>query len=123
MTRRSRSQGALGQLVWHALLVKRHKISPHPEIPVPEVESPEPFSAHLKRVADFGLVLLGVLSVLGVLVPPVVRLRGPATLGHRPAPPAARPPAVPGSLAERGVTVQRHAEPDRDLRRVLMVAP
>ncbi|MCZ4508737.1 cytochrome b N-terminal domain-containing protein [Streptomyces sp. ActVer] len=58
--------------VWHALLVKRHKISTHPEIPVPEVETPEPFTAHLKRVAAFGLVLLGVLSVLGVLVPPVV---------------------------------------------------
>ncbi|WP_078585390.1 cytochrome b N-terminal domain-containing protein [Streptomyces anulatus] len=58
--------------VWHALLVKRHKISPHPEIELPEVESPEPFTAHLKRVAAFGLVLLGVLSLLGVLVPPVV---------------------------------------------------
>ncbi|MFI2372174.1 cytochrome b N-terminal domain-containing protein [Streptomyces sp. NPDC018833] len=58
--------------VWHALLIKRHKISPHPEITVPEVESPEPFTAHLKRVAAFGLVLLGLLSLLGVLVPPVI---------------------------------------------------
>ncbi|QUW85827.1 cytochrome bc complex cytochrome b subunit (plasmid) [Streptomyces mirabilis] len=58
--------------VWHALLVKRHKISPHPEIPAPEEETPEPFTAHLKRVAAFGLVLLGVLSVLAVVLPPVL---------------------------------------------------
>jgi ubiquinol-cytochrome c reductase cytochrome b subunit len=58
--------------VWHALLIKRHRISPHPEIPLPRLESPEPFTTHLKRVAAFGLVLLGLLSVLGVLVPPVV---------------------------------------------------
>ncbi|WP_328394240.1 cytochrome b N-terminal domain-containing protein [Streptomyces sp. NBC_00390] len=50
--------------VWHALLVKRHQISPHPEIPVPEVETLEPFTAHLKRVAAFGLMLLGVLPSL-----------------------------------------------------------
>lgn len=36
------------------------------------METPGPFTAHLKRVAAFGPVLLGVLSVLGVLVPPVV---------------------------------------------------
>ena len=58
--------------VWHALLVKRHKISPHPEIPAPEKETPEPFTAHLMRVASFGLVLLGVLSALAVLLPPVI---------------------------------------------------
>ncbi|MGW7310984.1 cytochrome b N-terminal domain-containing protein [Streptomyces sp. NPDC054835] len=58
--------------VWHALLVKRHRISSHPEIPVPGVESPEPFTAHLKRVAAFGLILLGLLSLLAVLLPPVV---------------------------------------------------
>ncbi|MDX3763823.1 cytochrome b N-terminal domain-containing protein [Streptomyces mirabilis] len=58
--------------VWHALLIKRHRISPHPEIQVPAVESAEPFTAHLRRVAAFGLVLLGVLSMLGVLVPPVI---------------------------------------------------
>ncbi|MFF7643959.1 cytochrome b N-terminal domain-containing protein [Streptomyces canus] len=58
--------------VWHALLVKRHKISPHPEIPVPAEETPEPFTAHLKRVAAFGLVLVGLLSVLAVVLPPVL---------------------------------------------------
>ncbi|MEU0684995.1 MULTISPECIES: cytochrome b N-terminal domain-containing protein [Streptomyces] len=58
--------------VWHALLVKRHRISSHPEIPVPEKETPEPFTVHLKRVAAFGLVLLGALTVLAVLVPPVL---------------------------------------------------
>ncbi|TQK45147.1 ubiquinol-cytochrome c reductase cytochrome b subunit [Streptomyces sp. SLBN-118] len=58
--------------VWHALLIKRHKISSHPEIPVAGVESAEPFTTHLQRVAAFGLVLLGALSLLGVLVPPVV---------------------------------------------------
>jgi len=58
--------------VLHALLVKRLKISPHPQIPAPELETPEPFTAHLKRVAAFGLVLVGGLSILAVLVPPVV---------------------------------------------------
>jgi len=58
--------------VWHALLVKRHKISPHPGIPKPEEEVPEPFTAHLKRVAAFGLALLGVLSILAVVLPPVL---------------------------------------------------
>ncbi|MGW0771140.1 cytochrome b N-terminal domain-containing protein [Streptomyces sp. NPDC002676] len=56
----------------HALLIKRHKISPHPQIPAPEEETPEPFTAHLKRAAAFGLVLLGALAVLAVLVPPVI---------------------------------------------------
>ncbi|MFD3920192.1 cytochrome b N-terminal domain-containing protein [Streptomyces sp. NPDC058595] len=58
--------------VLHALLIKRHKISPHPQIPAPEVETPEPFTAHLQRVAAFGLVLLGALALLAVLVPPVI---------------------------------------------------
>ncbi|QUW85835.1 cytochrome bc complex cytochrome b subunit (plasmid) [Streptomyces mirabilis] len=58
--------------VWHALLVKRHKISPHPDIPAPETETPEPFTARLERVAAFGLVLLGLLSLLAVLLPPVL---------------------------------------------------
>ena len=58
--------------VLHALLVKRHRISTHPAIPSPERETPEPFTTHLARVATFGLVLLGVLSLLAVLIPPVV---------------------------------------------------
>lgn len=56
----------------HGLLVKRHKISSHPEIPHTEVEQPAPFTEHLKRSAAFGLVLIGVLSILAVLVPPVL---------------------------------------------------
>jgi quinol-cytochrome oxidoreductase complex cytochrome b subunit len=59
-------------LVWHALLVKRHGISSHPAIPKPEEEVPEPFTAHLKRVGAFGLVLTGVLSILVVVLPPVL---------------------------------------------------
>ncbi|MFF4543202.1 cytochrome b N-terminal domain-containing protein [Streptomyces sp. NPDC001435] len=58
--------------VWHALLIKRHRISSHPEIPASALEPSEPFTTHLRRVAAFGLVLLGVLSMLGVLLPPVV---------------------------------------------------
>lgn len=56
----------------HALLVKRHKISPHPQIDHPEVEEPAPFTEHLKRAGAFGLVLLGILSALAVLLPPVL---------------------------------------------------
>lgn len=58
--------------VLHALLVKRHKISPHPSIPHPEAEEPEPFTNHLKRAGAFGLVLVGGLSLLAVLLPPVL---------------------------------------------------
>ena len=58
--------------VLHGLLVKRHKISSHPEIPHVEVEEQAPFTEHIKRSGAFGLVLLGVLSVLSVLVPPVL---------------------------------------------------
>ena len=63
----------------HALLVKRHRISPHPDLPTdatgdqasPE-EPSEPFTHHLRRVTAFGLVLTGALGVLAVLVPPAV---------------------------------------------------
>lgn len=58
--------------VLHALLVKRHKISPHPSVPHPEAEDPERFTTHLKRVAAFGLVAVGILSALAVLLPPVL---------------------------------------------------
>ncbi|MEV7797405.1 hypothetical protein AB0O68_36625 [Streptomyces sp. NPDC087512] len=54
------------------MLIKRHQISSHPEIPPAALEPAEPFTAHLRRVAALGLVLLGVLSLLGVLVPPVI---------------------------------------------------
>lgn len=58
--------------VLHALLVKRHQISPHPSIPRPEAEDSEPFTSHLRRAGAFGLVVLGILSVLAVLLPPVL---------------------------------------------------
>ena len=61
----------------HALLVKRHKISPHPGLPTddsgqqaPASEPTEPFTHHLRRIAAFGLVLLGILTFLSVLLPP-----------------------------------------------------
>ena len=84
----------------HALLIKRHKISPHPSLPaeVPEDaaaltqpasqpatvvdtaagpgetyrEKTEPFTHHLTRVGAFGLVMLAGLTVLAVLFPPPV---------------------------------------------------
>lgn len=62
----------LALFVLHALLVKRHKISSHPEIPHTEVEQPGPFTGHLKRAGAFGLVLLGFLAILAVLLPPLV---------------------------------------------------
>ena len=62
----------LALLFLHVLLVKRHKISPHPEIQHAEVEAPAPFTDHLKRAGAFGLVLLGVLTILAVTIPPVV---------------------------------------------------
>jgi quinol-cytochrome oxidoreductase complex cytochrome b subunit len=65
--------------VWHALLVKRHRISPHPLLPTDDSgtqasagEPTEPFTYHLRRVSVFALVLLGVLGILTVLLPPVV---------------------------------------------------
>lgn len=62
----------LALFVLHALLVKRHKISSHPQIQHTEVEKDEPFTAHLRRAGAFGLVLVGVLSVLAIVIPPVV---------------------------------------------------
>jgi len=88
-------------LTLHALLIKRHRISPHPALPstVPDTPAPlnseqtsdapdtttsaagsgqtfveptAPFSHHLRRVAAFGLVLLAGLAVLAVLFPPPV---------------------------------------------------
>ena len=63
----------------HALLVKRHKISPHPALPTdasgeqaPPGEPTEPFTHHLRRIAAFSLALLGLLGILSVLWPPGV---------------------------------------------------
>ena len=69
-------------LTLHGLLVKRHKISPHPSLPTdasgdqaPADEPTEPFTHHLRRIAAFGLALTGILGILAVLLPPAV---GPA---------------------------------------------
>jgi quinol-cytochrome oxidoreductase complex cytochrome b subunit len=63
----------------HGLLVKRHKISPHPSLPTdasgeqaPAQEPTEPVTHHLRRIAAFGLALTGVLGILAVLLPPAV---------------------------------------------------
>lgn len=80
----------------HALLIKKHGISPHPALPAtaaPDnasqlarapaadtdigvadsfVEPREPFTQHLRRLGAFGLVLLAGLSALAVLFPPAV---------------------------------------------------
>jgi ubiquinol-cytochrome c reductase cytochrome b subunit len=69
-------------LILHALLVKRHRISPHPTLPTdtsglqaPADEPTEPFTHHIRRITAFGLVLTGILGVLAVLWPPAI---GPA---------------------------------------------
>ncbi len=61
----------------HALLVKKHKISPHPALPsegsgeqAPAAEPTEPFTHHLRRISSFGLALLGGIGLLAVLLPP-----------------------------------------------------
>src|SRR5512132_429125 len=66
-------------LTLHALLVKRHRISPHPVLPTdvsgeqaPAEEPTEPFTHHLRRIGALGLVLTGLLGILAVIVPPVV---------------------------------------------------
>ena len=66
-------------LVWPALLIKRHRISPHPALPTDATgtqasaaEPTEPFTHHLRRVSAFALVVLGALGVLTVVLPPAV---------------------------------------------------
>jgi quinol-cytochrome oxidoreductase complex cytochrome b subunit len=63
----------------HALLVKRHHISPHPSLPTdasgaqaPADEPTEPFTHHIRRITALGLALTGVLGILAVLLPPAV---------------------------------------------------
>lgn len=77
----------LALMVLHGLLVKRHRISPHPTLPADpsgeqaSAEEPtEPFTHHLRRIAAFGLVLTGVVGILAVLWPPVVGPRPVAGL-------------------------------------------
>ncbi|MGW3124076.1 cytochrome b [Streptomyces sp. NPDC001107] len=60
----------LGLLVLHALLVKRHKISPRPDNPTETGEPSEPFTHHLRRIGALGLILLSALSVLAIVFPP-----------------------------------------------------
>jgi ubiquinol-cytochrome c reductase cytochrome b subunit len=60
----------LALMATHFLLVKRHKISPHPDNPQGSGERTGPFTLHMRRVATFGLLLLGVLGLLSLLVPP-----------------------------------------------------
>jgi quinol-cytochrome oxidoreductase complex cytochrome b subunit len=66
-------------LMLHGLLVKRHKISPHPSLPTDASgeqasagEPTEPFTHHLRRIGAFTLGLAGALGVLAVLWPPGV---------------------------------------------------
>ena len=58
----------------HLLLVKRHGMAPSPfrEGPVPEAT--EPFSRHLARLSGFALILIGIVTVVTVVAPP---LHGP----------------------------------------------
>ena len=65
--------------VLHALLVKRHKISPHPSLSSDEsglqasvAEPTAPFTHHLRRIAAFGMALFGSLGILAVLLPPEI---------------------------------------------------
>lgn len=61
----------------HALLVKKHKVSPHPALLTDASgeqssaqEPTEPFTHHLRRISSFGLAMLGILGVLAVIYPP-----------------------------------------------------
>ena len=62
----------------HVLLIKRHKISPHPLLPdegtgqAPADEPTEPFTRHVRRISAFGLVLVGILTLLALVRPPGV---------------------------------------------------
>lgn len=65
----------LGLFALHAMLIKRHAISPKPtaEDPAPATSGPEeagPFTHHLRRIGAFALILLAVLGALAILLPP-----------------------------------------------------
>ncbi len=69
----------LALLALHALLVKKHKISPHPSLPTDpsgeqssEQEPTAPFTHHLRRISAFGVALLGILGIIAVLLPPAL---------------------------------------------------
>ncbi len=62
----------LGLFALHGMLVKRHGISPHPQLDaagIAPAEPTEPFTHHLRRIASFGLVLLGLLGIAAVMWP------------------------------------------------------
>jgi quinol-cytochrome oxidoreductase complex cytochrome b subunit len=62
----------LGLFALHGMLVKRHGISPHPRLDAAGVtpgEPTEPFTHHLRRIAAFGLILLGLLGLLAIFFP------------------------------------------------------
>lgn len=80
-------------VILHFLLVKRHRMSPHPALPVGEsveqaaaAEPSQPFTRHLRRLVAFSIALAGLLGVLAVLFP--------APLGSSPVPgiEATKPP-------------------------------
>lgn len=62
----------------HVLLIKRHRISPHPLLPdegtgvAPAAEPTDAFTSHLRRVGALGMSLLGALGLLALLLPPGV---------------------------------------------------
>lgn len=60
----------------HALLIKRHAVSPKPTAGAPQglavAEEKGPFTHHLRRIGAFALVLLAGLGALAVLLPPGV---------------------------------------------------
>ena len=61
----------------HAMLIKRHAISPKPTAAAPggvdvATEVAGPFTHHLRRIAAFALVLVAGLGVMAVLLPPGV---------------------------------------------------
>lgn len=60
-------------LAAHFWLVKKHGLSPRPRLAGPAEMLP--FTAHLRHLGKYGLILLGVVVVLAVLLPPTV---GPA---------------------------------------------
>lgn len=72
-------------VILHFLLVKRHRMSPHPVLPggttseqAAEEEPTQPFTRHLRRLVALGVALAGILGMLAVLFP--------APLGSTPVP-------------------------------------
>ena len=64
-------------VILHFLLVKYHKMSPHPSLPADAsgeqasaAEPTQPFTRHLRRLVAFGIALTGILGILAVLLPP-----------------------------------------------------